>query len=106
MVLQFRSRISAKHSYAVLIPLNPGSSTTPRYVNESQHTSYRILYNMQFTIATILAFAASTFVLVPREDTLCKAFMKPKFDAYSYECCRNLDANHDGVDCESGKSFL
>lgn len=85
MVLQFRSRISAEHSYAVLIPLNPGSSPTPRYVNESKHTNYRILYNMEFTTAMILAFAASTLAIVPHEDKknfpLCKAFMKPKFDA-------------------------
>lgn len=110
MVLQSRSRISAKHSYAVLIPLNPGSSPTPRYVNESQHTNYRILYDMRFTTGTILAFAASTLALVPcgdkKKSPLCKAFVKPKFDAYSYECCRNLNANHDGVDCEYGKSFL
>ena len=65
---------------------------------------------MQITPAMILAFAASTLALVPREDKknfpLCKAFVKPKFDAYSYESCRNLDATHDGVDCEYGKSFL
>jgi hypothetical protein len=65
---------------------------------------------MHFTMAMILAFAASTMALVPRQEfvavkppPLCENFQRDAYDSYAYNCCQSVDENDKGVDCKVGK---